>query len=308
MKNIWFGLIALILISNNALGGNFYNGFYSNSLDGSDWHCYTASKGTTEIGKDVGPHFVTFKGNGTRTGFYKILTPVVKNGTNIQFLLKFTNYFKVYIQVMTTNGIRYMTYYPIEENLGKQGRFIQLGLGVRARRGYRVVKRNLQEDLEKFEESNSILEVRAFFIRGSGTIDGGIFVYPESNNEITLEPASNSDKEKLLELSKNPPKDRFKYGVNIRTDYIDYLIVAFTSSSNEPISSFYTLSKDKKSLVKMFDLPKAGRIENDQYGISIENKIITVHRFNYPNNNYIDRYDISDKYNPYHISHYHFEE
>ncbi len=238
-KKLLLGLITFLAITSHSLGGTFYNGFYHNDLNGSDWHNYGSSKGTVAVSEDgEGEHRVTFTGNGTKTGFYRRLTPIVENGAKVVFTLEFTRYFTVYLQVMTTKGIRYLTYYPLDKNFGKNGKFIKLGLGKKARNGYFVFNRDLQKDLRRYERDNVLTEVRAFFIRGSGSM-----------GMISVNPGTNA---KLLELF-NDYKNKDSYV--LKTFSNNNIIGAHLANWDEMYdfpTFFHILSKDKKSLINLF--------------------------------------------------------
>lgn len=265
MKKIFLGLIAFLAITSNSVGGTFNNSHYYNDLNGSDWHNYSSHKGKVEVIDDGdGDHSVVFTGNGTKTGFYRKLTPIVENGVKVTFSLEFTNYFTIYLQVMTTDGIRYLTYYPLNQDLGKDGKFLKIGLGVKSRNGFFVFKRNVQRDLNKFERENTITEIRAFFIRGSGSM-GLIGIYSRSNPTLLrLLKEEYEHKHSFITHAFDEMKDH-QNGFAGNNDIVAGHMINWDSFVDFP-TFFHILSKDKKSLVDLFPatlFPDKHKVENN---------------------------------------------
>jgi len=300
MKKIFLGLCIIML--NSAFGLEYEKTRYSSVEYGKnlkDWHLYTSTKG--EVTK-VDDGF-KFTGKGTSTGFYTRFDPIYVYGDTLRFRIKYSHYFKIYIQVMTTKGIRYITYYPLDKDLGKNGRFIQIGLGKRAKNGkWNEFSRDLKADLEKFEDDNKILEVRAFFIRGSGQVNyielfNMRVEYLHSRNKLTNLIKQDPRLSPLPLDSKSP-----SFGKNV--------IVGATTNTNMPKETrFYTLSKDEKSkhLMLTINTPFFCGGRSSAVVFNKENTIMTVQYSASGSSScsplWQDRYDISDIYNPKRLSH-----
>jgi|GEM_PF-1680381 len=92
---------------------------------------------------------------------------------NIQWSMKYSENFTVYVLVTTKNGgVRYLYYRPEEGMRQAPSGNILHGLGVDAKNGeWQTFNRNLNDDLHDFEPDNEILSVEGILIRGSGRID-----------------------------------------------------------------------------------------------------------------------------------------
>lgn len=96
--------------------------------------------------------------------------------TKVEWSMNYTNTFKVYFNVRTDNWTGYIYYSPINTDEGVvtagNSTFVHLGLGTQLRNGtWQTITRDLQEDLQKFESSNTIRAVNGIFIRGNGSVD-----------------------------------------------------------------------------------------------------------------------------------------
>ncbi len=66
----------------------------------------------------------------------------------------------VYVVVNTTNGIRYLTYTPIDENRGLSKAYILIGLGSNSNNGtWQTFTRDLQADIANFEDGNEFISI-----------------------------------------------------------------------------------------------------------------------------------------------------
>lgn len=186
MKKLFLGLSTTFILTSSLFGI-----VYSDGTNPNDWKSFTTSKG--EVKSNDGA--IEFIGNGTKTGFYLSFNPIIKcnlqnHRYRVTWKMKAKRYSKTYIQIMTKNGIRYLTYYPIKQDLGKSGRFLQFGLDrsfstliqsppnsgrwvkEHSRNGrWHTFTRDIERDLKRYEPDNELLEIRAFFIRGSVLID-----------------------------------------------------------------------------------------------------------------------------------------
>jgi hypothetical protein len=121
-------------------------------------------------------HVIQFTGSGTANGF------VLKNddGTNwqnsnqsvIQWSMKYSANFVVYIDVQTTSGHRYLYYAPLDYDALGSGEYVGHGLGNDVTDGgWHTFVRDLKLDLDKAQPGIKILKVNGFKIRGSGKVD-----------------------------------------------------------------------------------------------------------------------------------------
>ena len=90
----------------------------------------------------------------------------------IEWSMKYSESFIVYIDVETTAGHRYMRYMPVDTDGLGGGEYVGYGLGSGVTDGqWHTFVRDLQADLDKAQSGVTILEVNGFFIRGSGRVD-----------------------------------------------------------------------------------------------------------------------------------------
>ena len=157
----------LIFVSLFLMTTTAFSVTYEDGTSPQRWSTYTSVGG--EISAENGA--IKFVGSGARTGYYLPLDIDYTQGEIFSWKLNYTHYFRAYVGVTTTNGVRYLSYYPLDEELGKNGRFIQYALG-RVRDGqWHTFSRDLQADLEKYEAGNRVLKINGFFIRGTGMVD-----------------------------------------------------------------------------------------------------------------------------------------
>ncbi len=154
---------------------------YENGENGiSKWHIYDNSpEGATiyNIIDNKKGTVIAFSGNGFENG-YEIGARRGDGKWNnmnhkaISFTINFSEYYTIYIAVDTTNGVRYLTYEPRDNDRGVINSYIRFGVGANTTDGtWRTINRNLQDDLHKFEPDSDILAINALLVRGSGKID-----------------------------------------------------------------------------------------------------------------------------------------
>jgi len=95
-----------------------------------------------------------------------------RNNSTLSWAMNYAEDFTIYISVETTNGRRYLTYTPRDDDRGVRGEYILLGLGANASDGtWRTFSRNLATEIANAEAGNQLISVNAFMIRGSGRLD-----------------------------------------------------------------------------------------------------------------------------------------
>jgi len=96
---------------------------------------------------------------------------------HIRWSMNYSEDFTIYIVVNTTNGIRYITYTPIDEDRGLKGAYVLVGLGTNSNNGtWQTFTKDLQAEISKFEDNNELISIESIIIRGSGKLDDiGVF-------------------------------------------------------------------------------------------------------------------------------------
>jgi len=155
---------------------------YEDAEDGAiiGWDIYdSAPAGATianVVDTDRASRVIALTGSGTANG-YRLRNPDGSywNDANFKVLewsMRYSEAFVVYIAVQTKNGFRYLSYTPVDtDNLGA-GTYIHHGLGAHVKDGqWHTVIRDLARDLREAQPDNELLAVLGFLIRGSGRVD-----------------------------------------------------------------------------------------------------------------------------------------
>jgi hypothetical protein len=143
-----------------------------------------------------GRRVIQLSGSGTSTGYrYPYSTSDYWNDashfTN-QWSMKYSENYRIYISLDSTDGHRYMTYDPVDvDNLGT-GEYVYHGLGSDSYDGtWRTFTRDLLADLREAQPAVDIINVDAILIRGSGYIDD-IKLLPHNSQASLVVPAGQS--------------------------------------------------------------------------------------------------------------------
>jgi len=85
----------------------------------------------------------------------------------LQWEMNYSEDFVIMVDVSTKKGQRSLIYTPSEK-----GAYLQFGLGKNAiSKNWKKFSRNLEDDLKRYEENNTIISLNNFIIRGSGRLD-----------------------------------------------------------------------------------------------------------------------------------------
>ena len=146
----------------------------------SGWMVYTGDVTTASFHNvtdpDRGGRVIELTGDGQNHGFALYgdnLVPWQHRGQWIvEWSMKYAEFFTVYIEVLTTDGRRYLQYTPVDyDNMGT-GSLVHHGVGSDKADGkWRKFSRDLQQDLSDAQQGVTIEQVDGFLIRGSGRVD-----------------------------------------------------------------------------------------------------------------------------------------
>jgi len=126
---------------------------------------------TNVYDKDKSSYVIKFKGEGTKSA-YMLMSREGASWNNeeehiLHWQMNYGEDFVIIVGMETRKGKRYLIYTP-----GVKNGYMQYGLGANSSDGtWQRYTRNLQKDLERFENNNQIKSVETFVIRGSGRID-----------------------------------------------------------------------------------------------------------------------------------------
>ena len=119
---------------------------------------------------------VLFTGSDTNNG-YRLRQP---NGNywndtffkSIEWSMRYSEPFVVYIAVQTKNGFRYIYYTSAATSALGDSTYVHHGLGAALHDGnWHTLVRNLEQDLKEAQPDNELQSILGFLIRGSGKVD-----------------------------------------------------------------------------------------------------------------------------------------
>ena len=119
---------------------------------------------------------IEFTGSGAANG-YRLRNPDGtwwNNGAHkiIQWSMKYSENYTIYIAVQTTDGFRYIYYNKLDYNNLGEDKYIHHGLGISSRDGnWHTFTRDLEHDLHDAQPDNNLVAILGFLIRGSGRVD-----------------------------------------------------------------------------------------------------------------------------------------
>ena len=187
----------ILLKSSTALtGGTVYEDAENNDTAG--WDIYDNSQpGTVSNVYDAerGGQVIKLTGGGWSTGYRKRTDAGAdwNNSTQfgIEWKMKYSESFVIYIQLDTSAGLRYLTYYNTGAPTDNTGTYVNYNLGPGMTDGkWHTVNRDLKADLAKYQPSVTLNKVNAFLIRCSGYVDDIILrpvtVYEDAENGDTV--------------------------------------------------------------------------------------------------------------------------
>ena len=155
---------------------------YEDAEDGSKarWHHYYGDPVVGLIANvdDAvqGSKVIALSGAGMATGYRlrKADGSKWKNSSefNISWDMQFSEAFKIFVDLETTAGHRYLYYTHLDTDLLGDEEYVQHGLGSHRMNGeWQTITRDLEADLHEAQPDVDLLEVNGFLIRGSGRID-----------------------------------------------------------------------------------------------------------------------------------------
>ena len=178
----------------------------------------------------------------------------------ISWQMNFSEEFSVYVAIETTNGARYMTYRPTNNDAGRQGGYIYIGLGSEANNGiWQTFTRNLEQDLQRFDPGNELVAIHAFLIRGSGRIDNirtfqdryiledaedgeteGWNIYVNTSGEATINNVQSVERgSRVIQLQGQGRSDGYRFGIN--SDDMDYTQLQWSMNYSEAFAIFISV-------------------------------------------------------------------
>ncbi|MFA6100528.1 MAG: putative glycoside hydrolase [Victivallaceae bacterium] len=166
----------ILLKSSQSLSGTVYEDAENGNTAG--WNIYSGT-GTVNNVADAARGFgkvIQLAGNGVYTGYQKLTDAGALWNNNSQFTIewkmKYTEPFNIFIQLDTSAGLRYLTYNSIHNTPGGTGTYVYYNdLNGMADGKWHTIKRDLKADLAKYQPAVTLNSASAFLIRGSGFVD-----------------------------------------------------------------------------------------------------------------------------------------
>ncbi|MHB9138848.1 MAG: putative glycoside hydrolase, partial [Victivallaceae bacterium] len=168
----------ILLKSSTALtGGTVYEDAENGNTAG--WDIYDNSQpGTVSNVYDAerAGQVIKLTGGGWSTGYRKRTDTNANWNNSTEFVLewkmKYSESFVIYIQLDTSAGLRYLTYYNTGAPTDNTGTYVNYNLGPGMTDGkWHTVTRDLKADLAKYQPAVTLNKVNAFLLRCSGCVD-----------------------------------------------------------------------------------------------------------------------------------------
>ena len=166
---------------------------------------------------------IEFTGNGTNNGYrLRNADGAYWNDTNFQVLewsMKYSESFVVYVAVQTKDGFRYLYYTPAATSSLGTDTYVHHGLGAGIQDGnWHTLVRDLRHDLKEAQPNNELQAVLGFLIRGSGRVDD-IMTRKEIPANLDSDGDGISDRDEINIYGTNPYKaDSDGDGINDKAE------------------------------------------------------------------------------------------
>ena len=197
---------------------------------------------------------------------------------------KSSEYFTVYIDVKTTNGRRYLIYSTENRDLGLYNQTnIHHALGNDILDGkWHTIERNLEDDINEYEEGNKLISINSMIVRGSGQIDNiitsksfqtlhtrlkNVTLYVDDNTVDDNGNGTNNQPFKTIQTALNNAQAGDKVFIK-KGIYHERIKVPHSGNMNNPIVIEGEVDDDGKRLVTVHggDLVKAHWEKADEIG------------------------------------------
>lgn len=110
---------------------------------------------------------IEFRGDGTKYVYELKTKKSQKNEFWLSWQMKFTEDFVIIVVLNTNRGERYLIY-----TSGRYNSYMQYGLGYDTKNSmWQTLSRNLQEDIEYFDNRVKVISLKSFVLKGNGKID-----------------------------------------------------------------------------------------------------------------------------------------
>jgi len=120
---------------------------------------------------------IEFEGDGLENG-YMLQSSVGNYPWNnqtdkvIQWSMKFSEDYDIYIRLNTDKGLRYIHYTPVDSDNGGTEAYVEYGLGSDSKDGqWRTYTIDVEEALHKYQPDTTLISIDGFMARGNGYVD-----------------------------------------------------------------------------------------------------------------------------------------
>ncbi len=174
---------------------------YEDAEDGNidGWSVYDPNPANASISNvydsNKRSRVIEFQGHGVDNGYW------LKNSDGsywhntkefiIEWSMKFSEDFIIYILLSTNKGTRYLQYEPKDNDDLGNGTYVKYGIGSDKKDGrWHTIRRDLQEDLHHAQRDTDIIAVEAFLVRGNGRVDDIKLIGKESPGQVPPAPSN----------------------------------------------------------------------------------------------------------------------
>ncbi|NPA81691.1 MAG: hypothetical protein GXO31_03675 [Epsilonproteobacteria bacterium] len=245
--------ISITVVTKESEGGETVT-VYEDAEDGNieGWSVYDDTPSGAVIrnvyDSDKKSRVIELKGHGIDNGYW------LRNGDGsywsnrkqfiIEWSMKYSENFIVYILLTTDKGTRYLRYDPVDSDALGSGTYIKYGIGSSTKDGkWHTIRRDLREDLKKAQPDTKLIEVEAFLIRGNGRVDDIKLI---GEKEPDFPPAKPTDLK--ASVTKNSVSLTWKDNAQSESGYKIYRdgVLIFTTAANITSYKDENLSPDTK--------------------------------------------------------------
>ena len=252
---------------------------YENGEGTSTWRIYD----TTPVGASVSTvsdiernsTVIKLESENTENGY--ILGGLWNNTIekHIEWSMRTSQDYIIYVSVKTTKGHRYLVYSPVEDDTGLKGSYIHHALGANSLDGiWHTFSRDLEADLKEYESDNSLVSVDAFLVRGSGLFDDIKLISKQINTatytvedvDVVNDPMGIRKETNIYKNTSNGDKIKMKTIFNTDHANFGYQLDEVSMKTIENITYFLVRSTDITSHIYGNDVTHLWRTDGREAG------------------------------------------
>jgi hypothetical protein len=184
---------------------------------------------------DASNRCISLSGQGLSTGSQFLLAPPNSGMRKVQWRMRFSESFWIFVACQTSGGARELWYSDDSRSLLGSGRYVHHGLGCEARTGeWTTFRRDLQSDLEAAHPGETITAVESILVFGSGMLDDiAMMSYPDTDGDMIPD--------SLEGAGTTPDGDEDSDGILNYREVINGTDINDADSDNDGLSDFFEI-------------------------------------------------------------------